>query len=559
MLKSLCLFLAVILFPGYLLAQTPNLKDEALSIREVADSPFEAVKLSYNPSDSLIYVLTQGGAIYSLDVESGTKTAVQSHSDHGLENVQGMDISSDGIGYIVGNHSNHQDATNTAVIKRAAIGSANPEWVTVAETEPYPLSNTDFDHVMNEMVLSPDDQTLYINSGSRTDHGEVQSVDGLYPELREADLTAKILQIPAESTDIYLENDIDYLESNGYIFAEGTRNTFGMAFDAQGNLFGPDNAGERDDPEGFNWLQEGKHYGFPWRAGGNDNPMQFEDYDPDEDMLLNTDARDDIFYNDPDFPPPPDDVTFTEPILNHGPDAVNYTDAETGEVFDASEQDTAITSLTGHRSPLGLVFDTDSLLTNGYAGDAFLFSLTGGDDNFFLLQHMDDSGEDLLHIELTKNGDEYEMTTTRIAGGFKNPIDAELVDNKLYVIEFKNDWLNGPQAITKIWEITFPERATHAGPDDELAGGFELHQNYPNPFNPATEISYSLSEPGEVILEVYDVTGRKVQTLVDTHQNAGEHQVTFDGGDLSSGLYVYRLQMAGSSEPAQTEKMLLVK
>jgi len=52
----------------------------------------------------------------------------------------------------------------------------------VVETEPYPTSNTAFDHIMNGIVVSPDGTTLYINSGSRTDHGEVHDVDGRYPK-----------------------------------------------------------------------------------------------------------------------------------------------------------------------------------------------------------------------------------------------------------------------------------------------------------------------------------------------------------------------------------------
>ena len=458
---------------------------------------------------------------------------------------------------------NEEDATNTSFLKKGiADEDGNWEWITIAEMAPYPLSNTDFDHIMNEVVLSPDNKYAYINSGSRTDHGEVQSVDGKYPGLRETALTAKILKIPTDSVGLYLEDDLNYLQENGFIHAEGTRNSFGLNFDGEGRLFSADNAGERDDPGEFNWLQEGKHYGFPWRIGGNDTPMQFDDYDPSEDMLLTTDSRSEIFYNDPDYPAPPQGVEFVEPILNYGPDGVNYKDANTGEVFDASEQDTAISSFTAHRSSLGLVFDSDSALIGDYTGDGFVLAFTGGNDGAFLLQHMNDPGEDLLHLELTASGDTFTMQSTRIAQGFLNPIDSEIIENKIYVMEFTNSWLNNPSPwddarSTQIWEITFPQNSTTTERAGEgIAHSIELSQNYPNPFNPSTSISFELPTSGKVSLNVFDMLGREVQELVNGYQAAGSHEVRFNAQNLPSGMYIYRLK-TGTVE--LTRKMMLIK
>ena len=92
--------------------------------------------------------------------------------------------------------------------------------------------------------------------------------------------------------------------------------------------------------------------------------------------------------------------------------------------------------------------------------------------------------------------------------------------------------------------------------EPEQVRGFELHQNYPNPFNPATTISFYLPQSEEVKLTVFDITGRRVATLVDQPMNAGIHNQTFDASALSSGIYFYRLE-AGSFSDVQ--KMTLIK
>jgi hypothetical protein len=85
---------------------------------------------------------------------------------------------------------------------------------------------------------------------------------------------------------------------------------------------------------------------------------------------------------------------------------------------------------------------------------------------------------------------------------------------------------------------------------------FLLEQNYPNPFNPSTTIRYQLPVASEVKLEVYDVLGKKIATLVNERQSAGSYQVVWNASGLSSGTYFYRLQ-AGTF--VETKKMILVK
>jgi hypothetical protein len=89
-----------------------------------------------------------------------------------------------------------------------------------------------------------------------------------------------------------------------------------------------------------------------------------------------------------------------------------------------------------------------------------------------------------------------------------------------------------------------------------LPTDFELAQNYPNPFNPMTTITFSLPRSGEVQLNVFNILGQQVTGLIDGYREAGIHRVEFDGGNLPSGIYFYRLQYG---EVSATRKMALVK
>lgn len=92
--------------------------------------------------------------------------------------------------------------------------------------------------------------------------------------------------------------------------------------------------------------------------------------------------------------------------------------------------------------------------------------------------------------------------------------------------------------------------------EEQLPHEFKLSQNYPNPFNPVTIISYQLPKQSQVRLEVFDMTGRKVKTLVNKSQPSGMHQTSLDARGLSSGVYIYKL-VAGDF--VSVKKMLLIK
>jgi len=85
---------------------------------------------------------------------------------------------------------------------------------------------------------------------------------------------------------------------------------------------------------------------------------------------------------------------------------------------------------------------------------------------------------------------------------------------------------------------------------------FALAQNYPNPFNVSTIIQYNLPVHSNITIDIYDILGRKVKTLVDKQQQAGYHTIDFDASELSSGVYFYRLQ---AGDYIETKKMILLK
>lgn len=94
------------------------------------------------------------------------------------------------------------------------------------------------------------------------------------------------------------------------------------------------------------------------------------------------------------------------------------------------------------------------------------------------------------------------------------------------------------------------------GNSSGMPEGYILYQNLPNPFNPATIISYELPVSGNVNLKVYDINGREVASVVNGRQDAGKYSFEFNGANLSTGVYFYRLI---SNNFAKTRRMLLLK
>jgi hypothetical protein len=90
----------------------------------------------------------------------------------------------------------------------------------------------------------------------------------------------------------------------------------------------------------------------------------------------------------------------------------------------------------------------------------------------------------------------------------------------------------------------------------ETPSKFKLGQNYPNPFNPVTSINYEVPKDSKVKISVYDIKGGEIATLVNENKSAGRYTVSFDGTNLTSGIYFYRIQAGDFTD---TRKMILTK
>ena len=134
--------------------------------------------------------------------------------------------------------------------------------------------------------------------------------------------------------------------------------------------------------------------------------------------------------------------------------------------------------------------------------------------------------------------------------------------NYLYVRNDKSNGIHNPKytiallqrSISTITGIEFDHT-----PD--MPGEYALHQNYPNPFNPTTQIEFTLPEQSDVVLEIYDITGRRINTLINDNLSTGTHTVTWDatnqsGQTVSSGVYIYRLQ---ADSFVETKRMVFIK
>jgi hypothetical protein len=521
-----------------------------VTVTPVHPAPAFCTGIALDPVTQQLHVTRANGELHHFSYPGPgpvTDTLLFTVLDHGISLLKGL-MFVDSTVFLIGNSD--LDTTQTiGIIKKGVLTPAGTRvWSTVMETVPYQLGNGFFDHGMSGLCLNPAKDSIYFNSGSRTDHGEAQTNAGMYPDLREVPLTSAIFRIPITANSLVLQNDSAALAP--YLFADGTRNTFKMAFNGNGHLIGCENSGDRDDPDELNYLRKDLHYGFPWIMGGNQTPQQFPGYVPATDLLLNPQSNSVLqgfFYDDPSYPPLPPSLPVTDAIQNAGPDTDKYREPFNGTIQDASDLSETLGTFTPHKSPLGIVIDTDSLLDATLKGQAFILGNQRGGDSlgnavgggFGALL---DPGEDFLalHMQYEPTTDTYSTQCTRIIEGFNRPVDACMSGTKVFVLEYGR-----PTAPATIYEISLPPDLSGTEEWSSVADEIRILQN------PVTDMAWfeiNFSHDKTVVLELTDIQGKVVLMPWSGMMRKGKQKLPVDVSTLPAGCYF--LKAKGSVSPA---------
>ena len=199
-----------------------------------------------------------------------------------------------------------------------------------------------------------------------------------------------------------------------------------------------------------------------------------------------------------------------------------------------------------------------------YAGTAFHGVFISSNNGANWIQYFNNTKVNSIHVSYpniiigTKDQGVYVSTnngtnwTQRNQGlGNQNVKGLVVFNNNVYAATYGS----------AIWKRGFTETIGIRNISSEIPSSYSLYQNYPNPFNPVTKIKFSLpsnvkSETSNVKLDVYDILGKEIATLVDEQLPPGSYEVTFDGSDYASGVYFYKLK---AGDYSNTKRMLLVK
>ncbi|MFA5404123.1 MAG: S8 family serine peptidase [Ignavibacteria bacterium] len=134
--------------------------------------------------------------------------------------------------------------------------------------------------------------------------------------------------------------------------------------------------------------------------------------------------------------------------------------------------------------------------------------------------------------------------------------DISLPNARISTLPAGGSGINPPGSTAPASRLTFNVTTSVSVISNNVPGEYKLFNNYPNPFNPNTVIKFNLMKAGDVKLNVYDITGKLVKSLVNQMLSAGEFKIDFSGAELSSGIYLYRIEAGDFKD---SKKMLLIK
>ena len=431
------------------------LRDD-ISIKHYSRIGPEAVRILLHPRTGELWYTSFDGNVFRIKNVNDTQRVAEkilTVADHGIEILQGATFLHDSL-FLCGNsYFEDKKVTMGRMVRFAFADTGKPAMSVVFNTVKYPANKTIYDHGWNALAVSPDEKYIYVNSGARTDHGEIQDNGGLFPGARDNALTSKVFRFPVSSRNLELPDDEAKLKADGYLFASGIRNAYDMAFDQTGNLFGVVNSADYDYPEDMFWIRQNHHYGFPWLMGGLENPQQYKDWKPDadKDLFINKSSHSwkvGYYHTDTTFPARPA-VPFSPGVQNVGPDANEYR-GHSGKIQDGDRTGVAVSTFTPHCCPLGLCFDTRKQLSGDLKGGGFVIRFSGGRSSG-MMTPFTNQGSDLLHLQMSYDSlsDNYFVKTRRVVEGFTDPVDAVIIDGDMYVIEYGGEGGN-------IWQISFP-------------------------------------------------------------------------------------------------------
>jgi hypothetical protein len=176
-------------------------------------------------------------------------------------------------------------------------------------------------------------------------------------------------------------------------------------------------------------------------------------------------------------------------------------------------------------------------------------SLLSGDGNKFLGTIRDGDGRVFIDVAQLGVGKSFEgsgeVVRLVIRPSGDNPVQLRIAEADLRDVNNQRDVIE-----------------TRGRPETFVPAMSALHQNHPNPFNPTTTLTFDVARDGNVTVQIYDISGRLVRTLVDEQRPAGRHEVVWHGRNnrgaiVTSGVYFYRMTSPGFT--SQTRKMLLLK
>ena len=365
---------------------------EGFRLREVARLPFRPVRLTSDGRGHGLYVLTEQGDVWRLDPSNAALKQILP-ADRYLERrpddiggplfVLGMTLDRQKRLYIASNQQNKatRPYQNIVTIYRStSVTNGHPSDLKPWFQTNYPGSPA-YIHAVEHIAFGPDGH-LYAGNGGRTDGG-LTSPDSEWFGGGETPITGCLWRIKTDVQPPTLE-----------VYARGTRNAYGFCWNDVGEMFATENGPDADAPEELNHIEEGKHYGFPYR---------FADWTKKA-------------Y--PTSPEPPPGLTFTLPVANLGPDGG----------FDG----TPMFTFDPHSGPGGIVF-LGKEFPEGYRG-TFLLTRFGN----FIRSPKDNSGFDVLRATLRRNAEgRYEGHFHTVLSGLGRPIDIHQgAPGKLYIAEY---------------------------------------------------------------------------------------------------------------------------